>query len=263
MKLTTWLPLLVVAFPVLLAGCGGGEPMPGVGPLDADTDGYGFQIRAPAELDPEEDYQLVIAFHDNGQSERQVTDWWDQGMLDEPDFILLALRAPFLGERGYAWLPRDADPGSDTDRVAACRTAEDVLAEGIEAVTSEYAIDEEDIILLGAGGGCNIALWMALTDPRLFDGLALLGGAGIPDWVPGVRSGNAGHLDVFITADPVHRPVADETAERFRRAGATVEVHATPSGRPDGAEALQEMERFFGLTYLGDGDELDSLPEEE
>jgi predicted esterase len=263
MKLTTWLTLLAVAFPVLLAGCGGGEPMPGVGPLDADTDGYSFQVRVPAEFDPDEDYQLVIAFHDNGESERQVLDWWDQGLLDEPDFILLVLRAPFLGERGYAWLPRDADPGSDTDRVAACRTAEEVLADGIEAVTAEYAIDEEDIILLGVGRGCDVALWMALTDPGLFDGLALFGGEGIPGWVPGVQPGNAGHLDVFIAADPEHQVVAAATGERFERAGAEVEIFSTQSGRPDNAESLQAFERFFGLTFSGGDDELDSLPEPE
>jgi len=180
MKLTALLSLFVVAFPLLFAGCGGGVPMPGVGPLDADTDGYSFQVRVPTELDPEENYQLVIAFHDNGQSERQVLDWWDQGLLDSPDFILLAVRAPFLGERGYNWLPRDANPGSDTDNVASARTVEELVQDGLEAVTAEYIIDEEDIILVGTGSGADVALWLEYADHSLLGryrvSLSVMGG---------------------------------------------------------------------------------------
>lgn len=263
--------LIQVALPAglalaLLAGCGGGEPMPGVEAFAAETDDHVYDIRVPDDYDFEQDYQLVIAFHDDGQSERQVLDWWDRGMFGDADFILLALRAPFLGETGYAWLPRDADPGSDTDRVAAARTAEELLAEGLEAVTAEYEIDEEDIILLGAGGGCDVALWMALTDPGLFDGLALFGGGGIPGWVPGVRPANAGHLDVFIAAAPGMATVAAATGERFERADALVEVHTGTSGRYDDADALGAMARFFSLSFGGQDNETgepDTLPEGE
>lgn len=250
----------------LMAGCGGGEPMPGVGPLEPETEGYVYDVRVPAEFDFEEDYQLVIAFHDGRQSEKQVLDWWDRGMLGNADFILLALRAPFLGERGYDWLPRDADPGSDTDRVAAARTAEELVQFALDAVIAEYTIDEEDIILLGTGSGTDIALWVALTDPGLYDGLALFDGAGIPGWVPGVRPDNAGHLDVFVATVPGLATVAEATAERFERAGSLVEVHAGASGRYDDAEALGAMAKFFSLSFASQGDDdgkPDSLPEED
>lgn len=266
MKIPVLFQYLAAAGFALLAGCGGGEPMPGVGPLEPDTDEHVYDIRVPADYDFEEDYQLVIAFHDNGQSERQVLDWWDRGMFGSADFILLVLRAPFLGQTGYAWLPRDADPGSDTARVAAARTAEELVEIALDAVVAEYTIDEEDIILLGTGTGTDIALWMALTDPWLYDGLALLDGTGIPGWVPGVRPANAGHLDVFIAAAPGAETVATATGERFESAGALVEVHTGTAGRHDDADALGAMARFFSLSFGGQGIETgepDTLPEGE
>ena len=255
--------VLSAALAALFVGCGGGEVMPGVGPFEPDGE-YVYDIRLPLEYDFEEDYQLVIAFHDGGESERQVLDWWDRGLLERPDFILLALRAPFFGTSGYSWLPRDADPGSDTDRVAAARTAEDLVYTALDEVIAEYSVDEEDLILCGNGSGAGIALWMALTDPGLFDGLALFGSAGVPGWVPGVKEDNAGHLDVFLGTTAAARAGADATAERLRSVGARVEVHVADRGEAAGADGLRAMERFYSLAFPASSDlppdDTDTMP---
>jgi predicted esterase len=250
---TTLTALAVVAV-ILGAGCGGeAEQYPDVEPYDADVPFY-YSFRLPDDYDPDDEYQLVFALHGHHRSERQVLDWWDDGLLYRPDFILVAIRAPFHGSTGYSWIPRE--PRSDEEnpnrrRVAAVRTAEQLILDVFDEIAASYLIDMEDINLLGVGQGAGIAWYTALRNPGLFSGVIALSERGLPSYVPRPTEGNAGHLDVFIGIGQAEGPApvkaARRTGEVFSRVGAEVEFGFHDAGPVVTAAQLRAMQNFYEL----------------
>jgi len=239
---------------MLGAGCGGeAEQYPDVEPYDADVP-FCYSFRLPDDYDPDDEYQLVLALHGHGRSERQVLDWWDDGLLYRPDFVLVAIRAPFHGSTGYSWIPRG--PRSDEEdparrRVASVRTAEQLILDVFDEIASSYAIDMEDINLLGVGQGTGIAWYTVLRSPDLFSGVIALSERGLPSYVPRPTKNNAGHLDVFIGIGQAEGPApvkaARRTGEAFSRVGAEVEFGFHEAGSVITAAQLRAMQNFYEL----------------
>ncbi|MFO7638193.1 MAG: hypothetical protein R6X14_02655 [bacterium] len=253
--------LLTFLFLVLLAGCGGPEA--------ADVEPYApelpveYAVRLPHDFDPTEDYPLVVALHGYDRTEAQATALWDAGFFFMPEFILLAIRAPFDAGVGYAWY-RDPTEGEDpaTARRRSARTAEELLLTALEEFEAQYLVDANQRVLLGFGQGAGVACWVAPRCQELFSALALFGR---PDLELAAAAGTAGldQFDVFVAGPGDDAPRAEQF---FRDAGAQVRHFALP-GPAASAAALRAMQNEFDISAetapeddLGYDDEGEPVP---
>ena len=157
---------------------------------------------------------LLILLHGYGSNEADLFSFAD--LLDER-FLVISPRAPRPSmSAGYAWFDVSFTPDG-----ALSRSSEQMLASRNqlsafirEAVTA-YAADPQQIYLLGFSQGAMMSAMMALTEPKLIAGAAMMSGR-IPDELRQmvVPSDQLAALRVFVghgTADAVI-PVAEGRA---------------------------------------------------
>jgi predicted esterase len=214
-------------------GCGGR-----LAPLDPDVPAH-YEIRLPEMYDPDESYPVVIILHDAGRTEAQVTDLWDRGWFYLPDFIMVAVRAPFQSGSGFSWLKEDPaeEPASLVRRSA--RTSELAILDVLEQVEEEFSVDADWRFVSGLGQGAGVAFYTAFRHAELFQGVAGFG-SGI-DTVLFERRSLRGIRDMDVFADV---PLDEEL---LNQAGANVAVRESGPGQTLTPSALRAMQNFFGL----------------
>ncbi len=228
--------LLMFAAVLAAAGCGPREAA--VEPFEPDVPAT-FEVRLPEMYDPAESYPVLVCLPDAGQTELSVTALWDQGYFYMPDFILVAVRAPFSYGGGQAWFREDPGEEPSVARRRSARTGEERVDEVLAEVEAQYSTDPDWRYVCGFGQGAELAFYVTFKHPELFQGVAGFG-AGIDSTIVsrallrGIRD-----MDVFATV------AVDE--ELLTQAGAGVKVHELPAGVPPPPSALRSMQNFFGL----------------
>ncbi|MFO7674782.1 MAG: alpha/beta hydrolase-fold protein [bacterium] len=233
------LPFLALA---LLLACGESR-VAEVEPYHVETP-VEYAIRLPDDYDPEESYPVLVVLHGFDRSEAQATALRDASFFYLPDFILLALRAPFDAGAGYSWFRGavDGDEEAATGRRRSARTAEDLVLAALGEIEEQYDIDADQRILLGLGQGASAAAWVALRNGDVFSGLALFGAAD-EALMAGAGPAGAREMEVFV-AGPGDPPLRAE--RMFAGAGARTALHDLELPAVT-ATALRAMQNFFGL----------------
>lgn len=234
--------LLPIMLLVLLASCGGpgtAEVEPYMSALPVE-----YAVRLPDDYDPAESYPVLIALHGYDRNETQPTVLWDAGFFFTPDFILLAVRAPFEAGTGYDWF-REPEEGEDraTARRRSARTGEEMVLAALDDFELQYLADPDHRMILGLGQGASIAAWVALRNHDLFGDLALFGR---PDLELAAAAGpvQVDDFDVFIAGpEETARPVEDF----FQAAGAQTHRFELP-GPAVSAAALRAMQNRLDIS---------------
>jgi predicted esterase len=232
-----------LALGFVLAGCGGRQPAA----LEPDElPQYAFRL--PADYDPQEPYPLLVVLHSDGKDENEPLALWDQGAFVEPDFILLAIRAPFHADGGYAWFRPDGD---SAERQAAALTGEALVMDMVSDFEQQFNIDSDWRFLAGFSDAGNVALYTVFKHADIFQGSAALAGTVDAAVVQRKLLRNLEDMDVFMAPEP-DEAGARKDSSLFDRAGARVMLyHQAASGVA--ADACRAMQDFFGLIDTASG----------
>jgi predicted esterase len=220
-----------------------------------------YQFELPDNFDPEYEYPLLIVLHDSGGKESDMFRAWDQGWFDRPDFIMLAIRAPFRAGEEFAWVKRtDAtDPGARHENLrGSALTSAARLVAAVDEFEQEYAIDPDWIFVLGLGQAADIALFSALRYPDYFSGAAALDGTFDTTLLAPQNFAAIERLELFFAP---HRDGSEEglRAERLSEMlepyDMDVEFDHRAGTSAYNREVCRAVQNFFGLTAIEKGEE--------
>ncbi|MGD2063774.1 MAG: PHB depolymerase family esterase [Nitrospirota bacterium] len=130
----------------------------------------------PRDLDPQEDYPLLVFLHGLGGSAEQTLRSGYPVFTRQGHYVLLP-QAPQPHGRGYSWYDL-GDPGKlrrDLD------TAEHMVKRLIEEVVSEHHIDRKKMVLSGFSQGGRLSFYIGIRNPRLFAQIIPVGGYYMPE----------------------------------------------------------------------------------
>jgi phospholipase/carboxylesterase len=202
----------------------------------------GARVVAPATLEPDRRYPLVVALHGNGGSADRFAGLFVAAGLD-PDVIVVAPQGPYptrqLNGFGYSWFPSpdlfaelvdvgDASKNDDARRQTLEQREIEVstrhILAAIDAVEHAYPVDREAVYVLGFSQGGVLAYTLGLNHPHRFTGLIAIGtllrlGHASPETIAAA----AGEIRALVCHSPMDEAVAiDEgkaAARRLHEAG--------------------------------------------
>lgn len=166
---------------------------------------------------------LLALLHGVGNSER---DPFELAPELDARFRIVSARGPLTrGQGGFAWFDVRFLPGSgfliDSEQLDASRQR---ICTFLREAVDAYEADPERVYLMGFSQGANMALTLALTEPKLLAGVVVISGRIPPEVLPWVVSPDEtaglpmmlthGKADTVISLDWAHR--ARETLERQR-----------------------------------------------
>ncbi len=235
-----------------LAGCGVGEE--DLAGFEPEVPAH-YAFRLPGDYDPEYEYPVLVCLHGHNRTEQQALDLWDRGFFPDPDFVLLAVRAPFEGAGGFAWFKQRREEDQDLDNVALRRisaaTAEERVMEVLEEFEDEYAIDPDWRFVVGFSQGANIAFHTGLRHPEIFQGVGGIAGRMDTFILSPRRVRDIDEMDVFVALgrDEGPRAIAAVEGDRdfLQQRGASVRLYLFDGGHVVTRQACIEMENFFDL----------------
>lgn len=214
-------------------------------------------FRLPADYDSTAEYPLVIALHDAGADEEQAVRLWDAGYYFEPNFILLAIRAPFRYKTGYSWVSEER-PSAQR---AAARTGDERILDVLADFSEKYGIDEVETYLLGVGAAAPQAFYTVLHHPEVFAGVAAISGG--PDTLLTpfkMLRKPARYLEFYLAAGR-EQPAGTvglvrRTADVLAAAGAEIDLYLYDGSGPAPFPVYRRLQNSFSLS---DGE----VPEQE
>ena len=238
-----------------LLQCGSSRQKQALKPLPAETEPVVI-VRSPARTAPGDRVGLLVALHGNDQTEDQFTGLWRDGFFHEPNFILASVRAPFKGNRGYIWYPRNTkSKGIEGDDrwPRAMQTAEARVIAVCDSLSACYSIDPDRVHIVGASLGAAVAAFIYLRHPDVFSGLAMLAGYMNSTYVTMPAEGELADMPVFIAMGEAEGPRPREGARQNRSelaaAGADVRLFVHPEGHVITQPIIRAMQNHLGLSY--------------
>ncbi len=243
---------LSVAVLLAASGCGGG---PGPVMLEPDVPAE-YQVRLPEGYSPDEAYPLVVCLHGHDLDEAQITELWDARFFYEQDFILLAVRAPFRADEGFAWFKPESDDdglGRDERIRASAEACERRVLDAVVECEEQYPVNADNRYIAGFSQGANVAFYVGLRNRDLFQGIAAFAGRVDTVLTPYSSFGDLAGMEVFLALGRAEGDRAVEAVRgdeiEFRRAHAMVRLQLHDGGHVIRASSCRAMQNFFDLSF--------------
>ena len=187
---------------------------------------------------------LLLLLHGIGSNEHDL--YGLAPFLDER-FLIISVRAPnTLGPGSYAWFEADFTPQGPVINPAQAEASRKTLIVFLNEAVTTYGADPERVYLMGFSQGAIMSASVALTQPELVAGAALMSGRILPEIQPLIASNEelAGLplLVVHGTADMV-LPISHGRASRQLLSSLPVELtyHEYPMGHEVNQESLADV----------------------
>lgn len=191
--------------------------------------GLDFLVRKPKESTTET--PLLILLHGVGSNEADLFSFANQ----LPDnYLVVSARAPYtLGKGSYAWYQLNFSDGKPVINPEQAEQSRDTLIDFIHQLHSNFTFDSTRVYLCGFSQGAIMSYSVALTQPELVKGIALMSGRLLEEIKPRVSESEAlKKLAVFMshgTNDPVLSVDYARSAKQFLEAkGIHPEYHEYP-----------------------------------
>lgn len=143
------------------------------------------RVHKPANYDPQQEYDLVLALHGYGGDIAEFSSRWTA--FDEGDFIFASLQAPYAFEQNgrtvYSWTFHGSSEWDRGDMPQeqkqdifkySMELSSDMILACLDELKSQYRVDR--IYLLGFSQGGIMAYWTGLRNPSLITGIATYSG---------------------------------------------------------------------------------------
>jgi phospholipase/carboxylesterase len=160
---------------------------------------------------------LLLLLHGIGSNEE---DLFGLASFVDPRFFVISARAPLAYNPGaYAWFPLQILPNRIIADMEEAERTRQTLRQFILEVVASYPVDPKQVYLMGFSQGAIMALYLALTQPKLVAGVVAMSGRLPEDINPALidREG-LNQLPILVvhgTEDPV-LPIENGRAIRDR-----------------------------------------------
>jgi phospholipase/carboxylesterase len=194
----------------------------------------------PTGFESTYEYPLIVFFHRDGASERQIIKLIPH--LSRRNYIVMALRAPVPlyrpdGRQGYSW---DVDAGLTTE-------LEDFAFAAIDDAYDRLPVSAERIFLAGVGDGATQAYRFAFSYPDKFAGMIALNGK-LPKNGPLWRLNQNRKLPIFMGHGIANEEVPFAQARRDHQllyiAGMNVSFNSYGTTKRLHTEMLRDVNRW-------------------
>ena len=169
-------------------------------------------ITRPSSLN--ENAPLLIMCHGYGSDENDLFSFASE--LPEELFII-SLRAPYaMQPYGNAWyaINFDADKGKWSDNEQAKQSV-DLISEFIDYACNTYAVNSDNVTLLGFSQGTILSYAVALTYPKKVKNIVALSGYINEDILPDViKESDVAHLNFFCSHGSVDQVIPVDWARK-------------------------------------------------
>lgn len=157
---------------------------------------------------------LLLLLHGYGSNEEDLFSF--AGELPDDCYVISA-RAPFDMMYGsYAWyaINFDADENKFSD-IGQARASRDIISRFIDELVSNYAIDEEDVTLIGFSQGCILSYAVAVSYPEKVRRVVAMSGYFNPEIaVDDYLENDFVNLKIFASHGSVDQVVPVEWAQK-------------------------------------------------
>ena len=161
-----------------------------------------------------ENAPLLIMCHGYGSDENDLFSFASE--LPEELFII-SLRAPYaMQPYGNAWyaINFDADKGKWSDNEQAKQSV-DMISEFIDYACNTYAVNSDNVTLLGFSQGTILSYAVALTNPKKVKNIVALSGYINEDILPDViKESDVAHLNFFCSHGSVDQVIPVDWARK-------------------------------------------------
>lgn len=158
--------------------------------------------------------QLLLLLHGYGSNEEDLFSFASE--LPDDCYVISA-RAPFDMMYGsYAWyaINFDADENKFSD-IGQARASRDIIAGFIDELVSNYAIDKEDVTLIGFSQGCILSYAVAVSYPEKVRRVVAMSGYFNPEIaVDDYLENDFANLKIFSSHGSVDQVVPVEWAQK-------------------------------------------------
>jgi phospholipase/carboxylesterase len=187
---------------------------------------------------------LLLLLHGIGSNEHDL--YGLTPFLDER-FLIISVRAPnTLGPGSYAWFEADFTAQGPVINPAQAEASRKTLIAFLNEAVTTYGADPDQVYLMGFSQGAIMSASVALTQPELVAGAALMSGRILPEIQPLIASNEEltglPFLVVHGTADMV-LPISYGRASRQLLSSLPVELtyHEYPMGHEVSQESLTDV----------------------
>jgi len=159
-----------------------------------------------------------------------------------PEAMAISPRGIVTAGEGYGWVDREAGDHTYAPGVAALR-------EFVRHLPEVYPVDPGRVALVGFSQGGAMSLSLAITDPELVAGVAVLAGY-LPDWARmQITPASLAGRPVFIGHGTQDTTVPLAGAARMREAleaaGADVSYHEYPTGHKVNRQGILDLKQWL------------------
>ncbi|MBC3846463.1 alpha/beta fold hydrolase [Winogradskyella echinorum] len=189
-------------------------------------------ITRPSSL--KENAPLLIMCHGYGSDENDLFSFGSE--LPE-ELMIISLRAPYaMQPYGNAWyaINFDAEKGKWNDNEQAKQSV-DLIAEFIDYACKTYAVDSNNVTLLGFSQGTILSYAVALTYPIKVKNIVALSGYINEDILPdSIKNNDVSHLNFFCSHGSVDQVIPVDWARKAPEFLKALNINHTYSEYPVG-----------------------------
>jgi phospholipase/carboxylesterase len=157
---------------------------------------------------------LLLLLHGYGSNEEDLFSF--AGELPE-EYYVVSARAPFdLSYGSYAWyaINFDADENKFSD-IGQARASRDIIVRFIDELVANYAIDPENVTLIGFSQGCILSYAVALSYPEKVQRVVAMSGYWNPEIaVDDYLENDFSKLSIFASHGTVDQVIPVEWARK-------------------------------------------------
>lgn len=157
---------------------------------------------------------LLLLLHGYGSNEEDLFSFASE--LPE-DYYVVSARAPFdLSYGSYAWyaINFDADENKFSD-IGQARASRDIIARFIDELVTNYAIDAENVALIGFSQGCILSYAVAVSYPEKVQRVVAMSGYWNPEIaVDDYLENDCSKLRIFASHGTVDQVIPVEWARK-------------------------------------------------
>lgn len=157
---------------------------------------------------------LLLLLHGYGSNEEDLFSFASE--LPE-DYYVVSARAPFdLSYGSYAWyaINFDADENKFSD-IGQARASRDIIARFIDELVTNYAIDADNVTLIGFSQGCILSYAVAVSYPEKVQRVVAMSGYWNPEIaVDDYLENDCSKLRIFASHGTVDQVIPVEWARK-------------------------------------------------
>lgn len=208
------------------------------GPAFAQA-GLVHRVRVPHSVGP---HRTAVLLHGRAGNEDVM---WVFARAIPADWLIVAPRAITPDpDGGYAWHPRKRDEWPNLSMFAAGVTT---LHRFVQALPSLYGADLSQLYLMGFSQGAALAYAFALQYPALVKGVAGLVGF-VPTNTEAANAPLSGlpiHVSIGTQDETIPLPIARQSADILRRAGAELDYHEYATGHKLNSDGMRDLKQWW------------------